>query len=119
VRPPPPPVQQININNNTIINNQTTINRTIVQSAALPASVVSRVNAGALQAPHQEIERAEHRDLAGASTAQRLEVGQPVRPDHHGLTVDGKALGLEDRRAFGDGREPRGPVDRLAAVKPR
>jgi uncharacterized caspase-like protein len=51
VRPPPPPVQQININNTTIINNQTTINRTIVQSAALPASVVSRVNAGALQAP--------------------------------------------------------------------
>jgi uncharacterized caspase-like protein len=53
VPPPPPPIQQININNTTIVNN-TTINNTTVnktQAAALPASLVTKVNSGALQAP--------------------------------------------------------------------
>ena len=51
VLPPPPVIQQININNTIIINNQITINKIIVQSPALPPSLVTRVNAGALRPP--------------------------------------------------------------------
>ena len=60
VAPPPPVIQQININNTTIIN--TTINNTTIineragggvrlMSPALPGAVVTRVNSGALHVP--------------------------------------------------------------------
>ncbi|HKD24645.1 MAG TPA: caspase family protein [Xanthobacteraceae bacterium] len=48
--PPRPPIQQITINNTTIIN-QRIGGSTAPVSAALPSSVVTRVNSGALKAP--------------------------------------------------------------------
>ena len=48
---------------------------------------------------------------------QRLEIRRPVRPDDHSLAIDGEAFGPEERRAAGDGRKPRRPIDRVAAVK--
>jgi uncharacterized caspase-like protein len=52
VAPPRPPIQQITINNATIINNTTIINqRPVMRSPALPAVVVARVNSGALRVP--------------------------------------------------------------------
>src|SRR5262249_18577445 len=48
--PPRPPIQQITINNTTIIN-QRIAGSTAPVSAALPSSVVTRVNSGALKAP--------------------------------------------------------------------
>src|SRR4029077_4849263 len=51
VQPPPrPPIQQITINNTTIIN-QRTGGGTAPVSAALPGAVVTRVNSGALKPP--------------------------------------------------------------------
>jgi hypothetical protein len=52
----------------------------------------------------------------GTSTAQRLEVGQPVRPDHHGLTVDGEAPGLE---ALATQKSSSGTVRASAAMLPK
>src|SRR5580704_8384902 len=34
-----------------------------------------------------QIERVEHRDVASTTPPQRLEIGEPVRPDDHGLAV--------------------------------
>jgi uncharacterized caspase-like protein len=52
VAPPRPPIQQITINNTTIVNNTTIINqRPAPRSPALPAVVVARVNSGALRVP--------------------------------------------------------------------
>src|SRR5499427_4440359 len=48
--PPRPPIQQITINNTTIIN-QRIGGSTAPVSAALPSAVVTRVNSGALKAP--------------------------------------------------------------------
>jgi hypothetical protein len=59
-------------------------------------------------------------DMLGppTATAQRLEVREPVGPDHHCLTVNDEAVGFEKRCASGDGGEPPTPIDRIAAVEP-
>jgi hypothetical protein len=52
-----------------------------------------------------QIEREEHRDVARTAPPQRLEIGEPVRPDGHGLAVHDETLGLEKRCSSDDGRE--------------
>jgi uncharacterized caspase-like protein len=52
VQPPPrPPVQQITINNATIVNERPAGGAVGLMSPTLPSAVVSRVNSGVLQAP--------------------------------------------------------------------
>jgi hypothetical protein len=58
-----------------------------------------------------EIESVEHGNVTGTSTAQRLEVCQPVRTDHDCLAVDREGIRLEARRGLGSpgsGRTSRG-----------
>src|SRR6516162_8288661 len=66
----------------------------------------------------EQIEGVEHGDITAAPAAQRLKIREPVRPDHDRLAVEREALSFQPSRAFCDRRQPRRPIEGLAAQKP-
>src|SRR5215472_3177653 len=99
--PPRPPIQQITINNTTIIN-QRIGGSTAPVSAALPSAVVTRVNSGALKAPPP----------AAPPPAPIKTAALP------GATTLGKQVTLPPRTGSGVPGNARQPIPNTAATTP-